>query len=47
LSGYNAWQVNAAVARVPVLRMTIVKRTDELKGFVELPRHWVVERTFS
>ena len=45
--GYNAWQVYAAVARVPQLRMEIVKRSDETKGFVVLPRRWVVERTFS
>jgi transposase len=46
-SGYNAWQVEAAVAKVPVLRMEIVKRSDDVKGFVVLPRRWVVERTFS
>jgi transposase len=46
-SGYNAWQVNAAVAKIPVLRIEIVKRTDDMKGFVVLPRRWVVERTFS
>ena len=46
-SGYNAWQVEAAVAKVPVLRIEIVKRTDDMKGFVVLPRRWVVERTFS
>lgn len=45
--GYNAAQVDAAVAKVPVLRMEIVKRTDDMKGFVVLPRRWVVERTFS
>jgi transposase len=45
--GYNAWQVGAAVAKVPVLRMEIVKRSDDVKGFVVLPRRWVVERTFS
>jgi transposase len=45
--GYNAWQVDAAVAKVPVLRMEIAKRSDDLKGFVVLPRRWVVERTFS
>ena len=44
---YNAWQVDAAVAKVPPLRMEIVKRSDEIKGFVVLPRRWVVERTFS
>jgi len=46
-SGYNAWQVDAAVAKVPRLRMEIVKRGDDVKGFVVLPRRWVVERTFS
>ena len=32
--GYNAWQVDAAVAKVPPLRMEIVKRSDDMKGFV-------------
>ncbi len=45
--GYNARQVEAAVAKVPTLRMEIVKRTDDMKGFVVLPRRWVIERTFS
>ena len=45
--GYNAWQVDAAVAKVPRLRLEIVKRSDDVKGFVVLPRRWVVERTFS
>ena len=31
----------------PGLRLEIVKRTDDIKGFVVLPRRWVVERTFS
>lgn len=38
--GYNAHQVDAAVAKVPVLRMEIVKRSDDMKGFVVLPRRW-------
>ena len=45
--GYNAWQVEVAVAKVPRLRMEIVKRSDDMRGFVVLPRRWVVERTFS
>jgi putative transposase len=45
--GDNAWQVEAAVAKVPVLRMEIVKRSDDMNGFVVLPRRWVIERTFS
>lgn len=27
--------------------LQIVKRTDDMKGFVVLPRRWVVERTFG
>ena len=34
------------VAKVPLLRLEIVKRSDDTKGFVVLPRGWVVERTF-
>ena len=45
--GYNARQVNEAVAREPRLRIEIIKRSDDMKGFVVLPRRWVVERTFS
>ena len=29
------------------LAVTIVKRSDDLRGFVVLPRRWVVERTFA
>jgi len=46
-SGYNARQVDAAVAANHPLRIEIVKRSDDMKGFVLLPRRWVVERTFS
>ena len=45
--GYNAHQVVSVVAQQPPLRVQIVKRTDDMKGFVVLPRRWVVERTFS
>jgi hypothetical protein len=45
--GYNAWQVVAAVAKVPLLRLEIVKRSDDAKGCGALLRRWVVERTFS
>ncbi len=46
-AGYNARQVKDAVARLPGLRLEIVKRSDDMTGFVVLPRRWVVERTFS
>jgi transposase len=46
-SGYNARQVDAAVATNRGLRIEIVKRGDDAKGFVVLPRRWVIERTFA
>ena len=45
--GYNARQVERAVAAQPPLRVEIVKRPDDSAGFIVLPRRWVVERTFS
>ena len=35
------------MAKVPLLRMEIVKPRDVTKGFVVLPRRRVVERTLS
>jgi hypothetical protein len=32
---------------VPALTVTVVKRTDDIGGFVVLPRRWVVERSFG
>jgi transposase len=46
-SGYNAHQVESVVAEQPPLRVEIVKRPDDISGFIVLPRRWVVERTFS
>ena len=34
-------------AAVLALTVTVVKRSDNLRGFVVLPRRWVVERTFG
>lgn len=45
--GYNARQVADAVAKLPRLRLEIVRRSDDASGFLVLPRRWVVERTFS
>ena len=33
--------------RRPKLKVEVVKRSDDVKGFVVLPRRWVVERTFG
>lgn len=45
--GYNARQVELAVAKQPPLRLEIVKRPGDCSGFIVLPRRCVAERTFS
>ena len=30
--GYNAWQVEAAVAKVPLLRLEIVRRSEDMRA---------------
>lgn len=45
-SGYTGVLVSWALA-VLHLAVTVVKRSDDVKGFVVLPRRWVVERTFG
>jgi transposase len=32
---------------LPHLRTQIVKRSDQAKGFVVLPKRWIVERTMA
>ena len=32
---------------LPRLKTEIVKRSDQVKGFVVLPRRWIVERTIA
>lgn len=34
-------------AQKPALTVEVVKRTDDMAGFVVLPRRWVVERAFA
>jgi transposase len=38
---------NAVTASIANLNVEIVKRSDQAKGFVVLPKRWVVERTFA
>lgn len=44
--GYAGDKLADAIADQPV-RLEIVKRSDQAKGFVVIARRWVVERTFS
>lgn len=37
----------SALRRTNPLKLEIVKRSDQMKGFYVLPRRWVVERTFG
>ena len=46
--GYQGPQFAKAIARVlPHLDVEIVKRSDRVKGFVVLPKRWIVERTIA
>ena len=46
--GYQGPEFQKALAKIlPYLETEIVKRSDRTKGFVVLPRRWVVERTFA
>lgn len=47
-SAYSGPIFRDAVAQIlPGLEIAIVKRSDRLKGFVVLPKRWVVERTLA
>jgi len=46
-NGCNAHQVDATSAKTPGLHIEIVERSDDVEGFIALPRRWVVERIFS
>ncbi|WP_343219707.1 transposase [Oceaniferula marina] len=37
----------AKIQRLRKVKLEIVKRSDDIKGFKLLPRRWVVERTFG
>ena len=45
--GGYAGRLVAWAAAVLALTVTVVKRSDNLSGFVVLPRRWVVERSFG
>ncbi|MFC5959508.1 transposase [Streptomyces pratens] len=40
-----AW--STGVGKKLAFALEVVKRTDDMEGFVVLPRRWVVERTFA
>jgi transposase len=46
--GYQGDEAQRAAFQASRITVTVVKRTDkEIKGFVVLPKRWVVERTFG
>jgi putative transposase len=47
-SGYAGDETLRAAYEASRIRLTVVKRTDrEVKGFIVLPKRWIVERTFG
>ena len=46
--GYQGPEFQKALAKIlPQLETEIIKRSDQAKGFMVLPRRWVVERTIA
>jgi len=46
--GYQGTKFQAAVKKVLAsVNVEIVKRSDQAKGFLVLPKRWIVERTFA
>ena len=47
-AGYQGPKFRKAVKEImPQLKVEIVKRCDQAKGFKVVPKRWVVERTFA
>ena len=47
-AGYQGPQFKKAQARIPPnLETEIVKRCDQVKGFIVLPKRWIVERAIA
>lgn len=47
LNDYAGKKLKVALAKIGKWNLEIIKRSDRAKGFVLLPRRWVVERTFA
>jgi len=45
--GYSGEKITTAVAHIEALAIEIVKRSDQVRGFVVLPKRWIVERIFA
>ena len=47
-AAYEGPIFHTALAKIlPYLETEIVKRSDQIKGFVVLPKRWIVERTIA
>jgi transposase len=47
-SAYEGPILRTALAKIfPGLEIEIVKRSDQIKGFVVLPKRWIVERSLA
>jgi transposase len=45
--GYQGPATASAVAALGAWELEIVRRPDQARGFVALPKRWIVERTFA
>jgi transposase len=44
---YSGVETAAAVKRMGGMNLEVVTRCDQARGFVVLPKRWIVERTFG
>ena len=44
---YSGIEMAAAVRRIGKMGLEVVTRSDQARGFVVLPKRWIVERTFG
>ncbi len=44
---YSGMETAAAAKRIGKVSLEIVKRSDAAKGFVVLPKQWIVEKSFG
>jgi putative transposase len=46
-AGYQGPLANALAKALPHIEIEIVKRSDQARGFVLLPKRWIVERSIA
>jgi putative transposase len=46
-AGFSGQEFAERILAKTGIRLEVIKRSDTAKGFVQLPKRWIVERTFA